>query len=418
VRVSELFGALSERQFRLLWLGQAASVIGNGLVPVALAFAVLELTDSASDLGIVLAAQSLPLVVFLLAGGVWADRLPRQRVMVATDVVRGATQATIAVLLLSGRAELWHLVVLVAVYGTAEAFFRPAYTGLIPATISAARLQQANALMGMSASAGIVLGPALAGALVALVGTGVAFVVDAATFAVSAFFLLQLRVAQPARGAARSFLAELAGGWREVRSRTWLWAIILHATLYLFIVLAPYNVLGPLVAKESLGGASAWALIATAFGLGMLTGGSLALRYRPARPMFVGIALILLTAPSVALLALAAPPLAIAAAQLVTGAVFGFFLAVWETTLQQHVPEDKLSRVSAYDWMGSVAFLPLGYALAGPVSEAIGVSATLWVAAAWTLGSTLVLLAVRDVRELRRLEGRPAEPAATVAVVA
>src|SRR4029453_8557241 len=153
MRGGELFGALRERRFRLLWIGQTTSTLGDGLVPVALAFAVIQTLDgSPTDLGIVLAAQPLPLVAFVLAGGVWADRLPRQMVMLVSDGVRGVVQATLAILLLTGNAEVWQLAVGMAIYGTAQAFFQPAATGLVPATISPARLQQANALLGLSRS--------------------------------------------------------------------------------------------------------------------------------------------------------------------------------------------------------------------------------------------------------------------------
>ncbi|MGB2951999.1 MAG: MFS transporter, partial [Gaiellaceae bacterium] len=190
---TEMFAALRERQFRLLWIGQATSVFGNGLVPVALAFAVLGLTGSASDVGFVLAAETVPMVVFLLAGGVWADRLPRQLVMLGSDAIRGSCQATIAVLLLTDQARLWHLLALSSIYGSAEAFFRPAATGLLPSTVGAPRLQQANALMGVSNSVASLAGPAIAGVLVGLAGVGVAFAADAGTFVVSGVSLAMLR---------------------------------------------------------------------------------------------------------------------------------------------------------------------------------------------------------------------------------
>ena len=170
MNVDSRLGPLAEPQFRLLYAGQAVSLLGDALVPVALAFAVLDLTGSATDLGLVLAAQILPLALFLLAGGVWADRLPRQLVMLASDLVRCAVQAVLAALLLSGRAQLWELIVTAAIYGVAEAFFRPASTGLIPATVSPGRLQQANALLGMTTNGAWILGPALAGILVVPVG--------------------------------------------------------------------------------------------------------------------------------------------------------------------------------------------------------------------------------------------------------
>ena len=382
MRGSELFGALKERQFRLLWLGQATSTLGDGLVPVALAFAVIQtLNGSATDLGIVLAAHILPLVLFVLAGGVWADRLPRQMVMLVSDVIRGVCQATLAVLLLSGAAQLWHLVVLIAIYGTAEAFFQPAATGLVPAVISPGRLQQANALLGLSRSIAFVIGPAIAGVIAATTNPGIVFVVDAETFVVSATSLAMLRLSRaPRAGERQSFFSDLKGGWHELVTHTWLWVIVVWASTYLFAVVAPFMTLGPVIAKQSLGGAAAWGLIAAGWGAGSLCGGL------------------------IALLALRAPAPLIAAAQAVGGIGMGFFTAVWQTTLQQHVREDALSRVSAWDWMGSFAFFPLGFVLAGPVSHAIGISTTLWISVGWAVLSTLVILLVPSVRNLRRLD--------------
>jgi MFS family permease len=411
----ETFGALGERQFRLLWIGQATSTLGDALIPVALAFAVLDLTGSASDFGLVLAANTVPLVAFVLIGGVWADRLPRQLVMLASDALRGTSQTIAAVLLLTDTARLWHLIVLAAVHGGAQAFFQPAATGLVPVTVSPPRLQQANALLGLSRSGGFILGPAVAGLLVAASEPGIAFAFDAGTFAVSVLSLARLRPQRTEAPPRQSFLSDLAGGWRELVSHTWLWVIVLWATTYLFAVAAPVMVLGPLVAKESLRGPRAWGLIVAAFAVGGLAGGMLALRWKPVRPMLACCALVLLAAPSPALLALRAPAVTIAAAQLLAGIAMGFFGAVWNTTLQEHVHPDKLSRVSAYDWMGSFAFLPLGYALAGPVAEAIGISATLWIAAIWVVASTVAVVVVPGVRALRR---RDVEPPREVALAA
>ena len=404
--LSDSFGVLRERNFRLLWTGQATSLLGDGLLPVSLAFAVVGTLDrSATALGIVLAAHSLPLVAFVLIGGVWADRLPRHRVMLASDVVRCLAVATVAVLLLSGAAELWHLVVLMALYGTAEAFFQPAVTGLVPAVASPARLQQANAMLGLTRSGSFVIGPAVAGVVVSVANPGIAFAVDAVTFAVSAASLAILRVPRPARARRREpFLAELAGGWHELVKQTWLWVIVLWAATILFAVVAPFSTLGPVVAKESLGGAKAWGLIAAGFGLGAVLGGLTALRVKPGRPMFVCSVTFLLAVPGPALLALEAPAPVIAGAQLLAGVSIGFFGALWQTTLQQHVPEEAVSRVSAWDWMGSFAFLPLGFILAGPVSNAIGISTTLWISSAWCLVSTLAVISVPSIRSLRRID--------------
>jgi MFS family permease len=423
VALPDTFGVLRERRFRLLWIGQATSVIGDGLLPVALAFAVLDGLDrSATALGVVLAAHFLPLVLFVLVGGVWADRLPRQLVMLASDVIRCAVMGTLAVLFLTGAAELWHLVALIAVYGTAEAFFQPAATGLVPETVSKPRLQQANAMLGLTRSGAFVAGPAVAGAVIAVANPGFVFAVDSVTFAVSAVSLALLRVPKRVREQAReSFLAELAGGWRELVARSWLWVIILWATSILFMVVAPFQTLGPLVAKQSLGGAPTWGLIAASFGLGMVAGGITALRFKPSRPMFVCTLAFFLAAPGPALLALRAPAIAIAVAQACAGVSIGFFVAVWQTTMQQHVPPHALSRVSAWDWLGSFALLPLGFVLAGPVSDQIGVSTTLWISAIWCAASTAVVVALPSIRNLRRLEepegGAEAQPLADPAIV-
>jgi MFS family permease len=415
VALPDTLGVLREPKFRLLWIGQATSTLGDGLVPVALSFAVIGTLDrSATALGVVLAAHMLPLVAFVLVGGVWADRLPRQLVMLGSDVVRGVTQAIAAVLLLTGAAELWHLVVLVAIYGTAEAFFQPAATGLVPATVSPERLQQANAMIGLSRSSAFVVGPAIAGAIAATTNPGIVFVADAATFVISALSLALLRPSRAERPAERqSFFADLAAGWRELVAHKWLWVIVIWASTFLGIVVAPFLTLGPVVAKESLGGASAWGMIAAGWGAGSLGGFLLALRWKPARPMLVCSLLVLLAAPPLALLALEAPAPVIAAAQVVGGTGMGFFSAVWMTTLQQHVREEALSRVSAWDWLGSFVFLPLGFVLAGPVSAAVGISTTLWASAAFAVLSTFVVLLVPEVRNLRRLD--EPEPEAVLA---
>ena len=220
MRLAGRLGALQERQFRLLWTGQAVSAFGDGLYPVALAFAVVRLSGSAADLGFVFMAVLIPRVVLVLGGGVFADRLPRQRVMVGADLLRFVMQALTAAFLLSGGDALWVLVVLSVLYGAGDAFFQPAVTGLVPQTVQPEWIQQANALLGLTRSSFFLAGPAVAGALVATAGPGWAFAGDAATFAVSAVFLVQIRVPRT-HAERRSFLAELRAGWGEVRSRTW-----------------------------------------------------------------------------------------------------------------------------------------------------------------------------------------------------
>jgi MFS family permease len=372
------------------------------MVNVALAFAVLDLTGSASALGLVLAARMLPLVGFLLAGGVMADRLPRRTVMIAADLVRVASQGAIAALLIAGVAQVWQLAALSAVTGSATAFFNPASTGLMPAVVSPARLQQANALRGLAMAAGQIAGPALAGVLVAGAGAGWALAVDAATFAVSVAFLVRLHVPAMARLVVRSPLADLRDGWDTFRSISWLWTFVAAATIGNFVSAAS-GVLGPLVAKESLGGATAWALIVSALGVGSLAGGVLALHVQPRRPMLMATLPLYLFAAPLAMLALELPAVYIAAVSLLSGAGLMISNTIWETTLQRHVPAESLSRVSSYDWFGSLAFQPIGFAIWGPVAELNGVSATLWVAFAVQIATTTVLLLVPSIRRLTLL---------------
>src|SRR5438309_4165316 len=301
---SERLGPLREPQFRLLWIGQTTSAVGDSLIPLAIAFAVLRLGGSATGIGLVLAAFTLPRVLLILVGGVWADRFPRQLVMVVSDVVRGVVHVILAMLLLVGGAQFWHLVVGTAVIGGASAFFVPASTGLIPQTVSAERLQQGNALMSLSRSASNVFGPAVSGLLVATIGPGWVFAADAVTFAVSAASLLALRLpSQPANPVAR-FLAELAGGWREVVSRRWLLASIITFG-FSNVAMAPIFVLGPVIAQEKLGGPAAWGLIATGLGVGGVLGALVALRWKPRRPLAMSFSLAL--AFSLPMLALAPP---------------------------------------------------------------------------------------------------------------
>jgi MFS family permease len=368
---------LRERDFRLLWLGQTTSAFGSSLVPVALAFAVIELTGSPSALGLVLSAGLVSRICLLLLGGVVADRLPRQQVMVAADALRATTQAIVAVLLLSGTAQVWELLVLFALYGAGDSFFSPASTGLVPETVSAARLQRANSFMGLGTASARVSGPALAGVIVAVVGPGVAFAVDAATFVASAVSLALLRLSPSVRSSGRpGLLADLRGGWRELTTRSWVWLMIVQFSLS-SLLLAPYYVLGPFVAQRELGGAAAWGAIGTCGGMGAILGSALGLRVTPPRPLFTGCLSVSLCALAPALLARPFPTAAIAAAAALGFGAASFSDALWFTALQKRIPAAALSRVSSYDWLGSLVLQPAGYVLAAPVAAAVGVGATL-----------------------------------------
>jgi MFS family permease len=401
-------GALAERDFRALYAARALSMLGDGIVPVALAFAVIGVGGSAGALGIVLAAQAIPRVGLLLVGGVLGDRWNRRNVMLATDLVRFASQATAAVLLVSGEAQLWQLAALAFVHGAGSAFFLPASTGLVPQVVSDERLQEANALLSLTGSAFLLVGPVLAGILVATVGAGWAFAADALSFLLSAFFMLRIGDLGEVAPASGTFLAQLREGWDEVRTRTWVWVDGLFSALANAISLAPIWVLGPLVAQESLGGAAAWAAITAAFGAGAIAGGAFALRVKPEHPLVVGWTLIALFALPPALLAVPAQTAAIAAGSFAAGVALSVANTLFETALQQHVPRHALSRASSFSWLLALVLQPIGFALVGPVSEALGTRTTLVAAAVWVLFSCCVVLSIPSVRNLRRLpEQRP-----------
>jgi MFS family permease len=400
MRRPSALAALSEREFRLFFTAQASSFVGDGMVPVALAFAVLEVTGSATDLGIVLAARWVPLIGLLLVGGVLADRVSRRRAMIAADLARFGAQGVLAVLLLTGDAQIWQMVVLQGVHGAATAVFNPATTGLVPLTVTAGRLQQANALRGLAQAGGEIAGPALAGVLVATVGAGWAIAVDSGSFAVSALCLAALRLPPQARAAGASFLAELREGWQEFAGRTWVWATVASAALGNCLFSAMI-VLGPVIAERDLGGAGPWGLILAAFGVGSFAGGVVALHVHVRRPLLVGSAVCSLSGLPLLLLAAPAPAGLIAAGGLLGAAGLMLFNALWETTLQANIPEAALSRVSAYDWFGSLAFRPVGLIAVGPLAAAIGDSETLLLAGVLQIAAMLALLLVPDVRHLR-----------------
>ncbi|HVY96856.1 MAG TPA: MFS transporter [Solirubrobacterales bacterium] len=391
---------LRAREFRLLFGGQAVSVLGDRMVAVALAFAVLETGGSVADVGLVLAAGTFPLVATVLVGGVVADRASRRAVMVAADLVRVASQGAMAVLLVSGAAEVWMLALLAGVTGAATGFFSPASTGLLPEIVLTEQLQPANALSTSAVSTGEILGPIAAGVLVAAAGAGWAIAVDAVTFAVSAACLAMMRVPSLAAAPRSSFADDLRDGWVAFRSRRWVWTFVTYFAI-VNLLWGAWSALGPVVARSDLGGATAWGAILAATGVGALAGSLLATRLRPTRPLlFVALADGVFALP-LAFLAVAPPVPLIACGAVLSGAGMALAISVWQATLQRHVPRESLSRVSSYDWFGSLAFYPLGLAIWGPIAAAVGVSISLWLAFGLAAAATLALIGVPEIRGMR-----------------
>ena len=418
--LSEIRRVLAHRDFRWLWLAGSASVIGDNIVLVALALFIVGLTGSATDLGLVLAAHALSLVAFLLIGGVWADRLPRHRVMIATDLVRFALHALLAVLIFAGSVQIWEVVVIEVLFGSAEAFFRPAATGLLPQTVPEADIQQATAVLSMSNNVAEFAGPALATALVLGAGAGWAFALDAATFLASAAFLARVRprerqLAAPLRSASASASAAagegmwtgIRAGLREVRARVWVWATLLSFSVALFCGLAPWFVLGPLVARQQYGHIAVYGVVEAALGFGTILGSLAGVLWRPRFPMRLAMLAILIWPLAAILYATGISLIAVIPAVVLAGVGIALFDIWWLTALAERIPPGSLSRVTSYDWMVSYALLPLGYLLAGPLAAGLGPVEVL------TGGSILALIAFAlglMPRETRMLERLPSGP--------
>ena len=401
-----------EPPFRLLFSGQALSVMGDRITPVALAFAVLDL-GSATDLGVVLAAGAVPFALFSLVAGVIADRIGRRQVMLASDVGRAIVQALTATLLLTGQARVWMLVVLSATYGISSAAFSPALTGLIPLTVRPQRLQEANALLALTRSVGNVLGPAIAGVIVALVGPGEAIAVDAATFVFSALCLARLQerpVPQSAGEESETFRDQLRAGWREVRMRRWLSLGLVAMSSYHVFVLPAVFVLGPALAKQELNGAGSWATIVASFGIGSIAGNLVALRVPMRRPILVAACALVVASLQAAIIGSGLGTAGIAALELVAGVAVSLFFTLWDLSIQEQVPPGAVARVSSYDFTVSVGLMPLGLAAAGPIADALGLHRTLHAMSAIGVLAALAWLSVPAVRHVRRPVHEPIAP--------
>lgn len=374
---------------------------------------VTRLTGKPDAVGVVLTAYSVPLILFLLLGGVIADRLPRQLVMIVTDVVRGAVHLTLAALIVSGRIQIWHMVVAGIAFGTSQAFFQPAYTGLVPQTVPESDIQAAQALGGISRELAAVVSPALATVLVFTVGGAAAFALDGATFVVSALTLVWVR---PRRrglpGDRTGLLQELREGWTAIRERDWVWATIAGFSISVLVVLGPFWVLGPSVSRQVYGTDAVYGISNAMWGIGTVLGALTGSWWRPRHPMRTGVLLFACWPAQIAVFATGPALIVLYPANALSGLGIGLFGVWWETALAQRIPAHLLSRVSAWDWMGSLAFLPLGYLLAGPLATTFGGVQVLVVGGVVGTIALLLALVPRSTRQLTRLDPSPAAPVA------
>jgi MFS family permease len=391
---------LRHRPFRHLFIGTTANLLGTGVATIALAFAVLDATGSVGSLGLVVGAYSLTSILFLLYGGVLADRLPRGPLLVGSSTVSAASQAVIAALVLTHSAAVPVLMVLAAVNGAASSCYQPAAQALLPQTVPAESRRAALALSRIASSSAMIVGASLGGVLVAAIGPGWGLAVDAASFALAAasFALIRVQAAPPAPGP--GLLHELRVGWQEFTSRSWVWVIVVAFCFLNAGSTASFAVLGPAVADTTGIGRSGWGLVVAAGSLGAVAGGVLSLSWRPRRAILVGCALMGLTAMTPLLLALAPYTWALVVANFVAGVGIEQAGVAWYSTLNEQIPEDRLARVYAYDDLGSFLALPLAQFAAGPAVLLFGLHAALYASAALILLATLAMVATPSVRAL------------------
>jgi predicted MFS family arabinose efflux permease len=402
------FELLRGRDFRRLFVSRTFSVFGSSLAPIALAFGVLALPGaSASSLSIVMLAAALPPVLLTLLGGVLADRVRRARVVTMAEALGAAAELAGGLLFLTGHATVPLLAVAAALGGSAIALLMPALTGIVPEVSPPDQLQSANALLRLTTNVARILGTALGGVLVALVGSGWTLVIAGCFFAVAALLASRVRGNTPEGPGSSRVFEDLREGWHEFVSRRWVWVIVLVFSFVNMAYSATMGVLGPVQANAALGGPGPWAFILALESVGTVVGVLIALRLHPRRPMYLCMLGALIFCVPIALLAVPTPVWTIAAVGLLAGIAGDVFGVLWDTALQQHVPAESLSRVSSYDWMGSSLLAPLGLAVAGPLADAIGVGPALW--ACFVLAAVPIVLGLLDpqVRGVRALDPLP-----------
>jgi MFS family permease len=360
--------------FRHLFFARLLTVLGNGIAPIALAFAVLDIGGSATELGIVVAARSLFNVAFLLVGGVLADRYSRSRVLVLSSLVAACSQGVVAWLVLDGSATVMLLAILGTINGAAAGIALPASSALVPQTVPAHNLREANAFIQLGIYSGTVVGASLGGILTSAVGPGWGLAIDALGFAASAPLYLAIRMGAIQETAAQSnILQDLRDGWKEFISRAWVWAIVVQFTIINAAFSGVVMVLGPIIADASFG-RTRWGVIVAAQSVGLIVGSFLALRWRPRRDLFIGVMLVAVCAVPIYLLSQSVSTAWLLAAFFLAGISFGLFGVAWAQSLQTHIPPEKLARVYAYDAMGSFIAIPVGELAAGPLATHFGSS--------------------------------------------
>ncbi|WP_214409960.1 MFS transporter [Sphaerisporangium fuscum] len=392
--------------FRLFFTARSVSTLGTAMVPVAMSLGVLQAGYGPTGVGYTLASATVPVAVLVLFGGVFADRFTPRRMMVGADLARLVSQSVTATLFLTGTPALWQLMVIAAINGTAVAMFQPGLASLVPQLVR--DVQRAVATQRTSESMMLLIGPSIAGFLVAFADVGVVFLIDAFGFGVSALCLALLRL-DPARAKAAdgSIWSNLREGWREFRSRTWMWGVIVIWSVMGIAAFGPSLPLGSALISASYK-ATGYGFVTSAYGAGTILGGVIAMRVKPVRPLAAGAAAMFLYALQPLSITLGLPLPLMAACHLLAGTGAAFWGVMWMTSVQTQVAPEVLNRVHAYEVAGSVMALPVGQALAGPAASWLGAERVLAVSTMVAVAGCVVLLSVPAIRRLRRVAAPPA----------
>ena len=402
------FPVLAFRDFRLLLAERLLAPAAFGFSLVGVSFAVLDATGSTAELSYVLAAQIAPALILTLLGGVVADRIPPQRVIIAANIMIALGEGTFGILVLAGQPRLWQMILLEALTGTGMAIFYPASQALLPRVVPAEQMQQASALSRMAMNGGQMGGAVVAGVCVAAFGPGWALAACGVGMVGTIPPLLRIRAAAVERAHHSGMLSDLRDGWSEFRSHTWLWAIVAQFGVILMAWYGAFQVLGPVVAKTHLGGPAAWGAITAAESVGLIVGGLVSLRFSPRRPMLFVVVIGGAIAISPVSLAMLWPLPVVCLSSFGLGITMEIMMVQWTVALARRIPPERLARVSSYDALGSVMAMPVGALVAGPIASVIGVSVTQYGAAALILVATALALIPRDVRAMRSGYASPA----------
>jgi MFS family permease len=405
------FPLLAFRDFRLLLAERLLAPAAFAFSLVGVSFAVLDATGSTAELSYVLAAQIAPSLIFTVIGGVVADRVPPQWVILAGNAMIALGEGTFGLLVLTGHPRLWQMIVLEAVTGTGMAIFYPASQALLPRLVPGDVLQQASAVSRLAMNGGQMGGAVVAGFCVAALGPGWALLICGAGMLGTIPMMLRVRVRGFGRQERSSMLRDLRAGWSEFRSHTWLWAIVAQFGAILMAWYGSFQVLGPVVARAHLGGPAAWGAITAAESVGLIVGGLVSLRFTPRRPILFVVLIGGAIAISPLSLAMLWPLPVVCAASFGLGITMEIMMVQWTVVMARNIPADKLARVSAYDALGSVMAMPVGALVAGPLAAALGVSVTQYGAAALIIVASALALIPRDVRVMRAGHQPAARPA-------